>query len=206
MDAGQTSDEPPLAIAPTPAQPLKGAARKAAARRNWIDAIPASAYEEPVHRMPTPIGPAFIVSDPDGVRRILVDGSEAYPKHAIHLTVTRLVFGEGLLSSEGEIWRTHRRIMAPSFEPRTVATYGPTIVAAAGRLLADWDALAPGAEVDIGDEMLGLALRVISTTMFAADSDAVGDIAGRAMRTALGIRPSFLDLLPLLGRLRRGAG
>lgn len=205
MDAGQMWDAPPLANAPTPAQPLKGAARKAALRRNWIDAIPAGAYEDPVYVMPTPFGPMFLISDPDGARRVLVDDPEAYPKHAVHLTVTRLVFGEGLLSSEGETWRTHRRIMAPSFEPRMVATYGPAIAAATERLLADWDALAPRAEVDIGDEMLGLALRVISTTMFAADSDAVMDIAGRAMRTALAIRPSFRDLLPLVGRLRRGA-
>jgi len=197
--------EAPLATSPTPVKPLSGPARRAAMWRNWIDAIPASAYETPVHVMPTWFGPLFIVSDPEGVRRVLLDGAEDYPKHAIHLTMTRLVFGDGLLSSEGETWRAHRRIMSPAFEPRTVATYGPAILAAAERLLCRWDRLAPDAEVDIADEMLGLALQVVSSTLFSSDGDAMIDIAGRAMRTALSIRPNFLDLLPLIGRLRRGA-
>jgi cytochrome P450 len=41
--------------------------------------------------------------------------------------------------------------------------------------------------------------------MFATDSDAVMDIAGQAMRTALAIRPHFLDLLPVISALRRRA-
>jgi cytochrome P450 len=173
-------------------------------RRSWINAIPACAYETPVHRMPTPFGPLFIVSDPEGVRRVLVDGAEDFPKHAIHLTVTRLVFGAGLLSSEGAAWRAHRRIMSPAFDPRAVASYGPAIEAALARLLADWDALPAGAEIDIGEAMMGLGLRVISTTMFSADGEAMMETAGRAMQAALAIRPSFLDLLPGIGVLRRG--
>lgn len=205
MDPMKTSDEAPLANAPTPPRPLTGSARREAMRRNWIDAIPAAAYETPVHVMPTWFGPVFIVSDPEGVRRVLLDGAEDYPRHAIHLTWTRHVFGGGLLSSEGETWRAHRRIMSPAFEPRAVAGYGPAVVASAGRLLEVWDALPPASEVDIAEEMLGLALRVVATTMFSSDSDAVTGVAGRAMRAALAIRPNFLDLLPLIGPLRRGA-
>jgi cytochrome P450 len=199
MALADVLDEAPLANAPTPPRPLGHFARRRAARRNWIDALPLAAYEAPVHVMGTMLGPVFLISDPEGVRRVLLEGAADYPKHAIHLNVMRMIFGEGLVSSDGETWRAHRRLMAPAFEPRAVAGYAPTMAAAIAAFLEGWQARPDGAPVDIADEMLGLALRVISLTLFSTDSEAVMAPAGEAMRQALATRPSLFDLLPAIG-------
>jgi cytochrome P450 len=192
----------PLANVPTPAQPLGFFARRRAGRRNWLDAAPATAYDEPVHVMPTVIGPLYLVADPEGVRRVLVEEFTDFPRHAIHLTLTQLVFGQGLLSSDGETWRTHRKLMAPSFEPRTVAGYACGIAEAARTFAPRWDAVPEGEAIDIAEEMQALALRMVSRALFSTDSERAMDVAGRAMREALAIRPSMLDLLPVVSKLR----
>jgi len=195
--------EAPLANAPTPVRPLGYVARRRAARRNWIDAIPLAAYEQPVHVMGTLMGPLFLISDPEGVRRVLLEGAADYPKHAVHLNLARMIFGEGLLTSEGETWRAHRRLMSPSFEPRAVAGCAPAMAAAIEAFAQGWEAMADGSTIDIADEMLALALRVISLTLFSTDSQSVMALAGEAMRQALAIRPNLLDLLPVVGPSRK---
>ena len=130
MALAEFPDPAALANAATPPRPLGYFARRRAARRNWIDAIPLAAYEDPVHVMRTILGPVFLISDPEGVRRVLLEGAADYPKHAIHLNLAQMSFGEGLLTSDGETWRAHRRLMSPSFEPRAVAGYAPTMAVA----------------------------------------------------------------------------
>ena len=43
--------------------------------------------------------------------------------------------GRGLMTSEGETWRRHRRIMAPAFDPRSIAGYAPIMTEVTEALL-----------------------------------------------------------------------
>ena len=79
-------------------------------------------------------------------------------------------FGDGLLTSEGEKWRSHRKIMAPSFDHRSLVAYAPAMVETTARFIEKWDDLAPNTAIDIDSEMTELTLRIISRTMFSSDS------------------------------------
>jgi cytochrome P450 len=46
----------------------------------------------------------------------------------------RALVGNGLLTSEGEAWRRHRRLIQPVFSRREVSRSGPYMAAAARRL------------------------------------------------------------------------
>lgn len=162
--------------------------------------IPDAAYEAPIVRLKGVFGTTFVVSDPAAIRRVLVENVANYPKTEMEKRFFVALFGAGLLGADGQVWRTHRRIMAPAFDPRSVAAYGPAIAQSTAALLASWDELADGAAVDMAADMTGLTLQIISRTMFSADST---DIVGLVEATLGGNQKAFsfnlLVLAPLIG-------
>jgi len=166
--------------------------------------VPRAAYASPIVRQRTLLGPMLWLNDPDAIRHVLVDQAANYPRTELERQFLVSMLGEGLLGIEGDTWRAHRRIMAPSFDPRSVASYAPTMAGAAAAFAARWEDLAPGAAVDMAEEMTALTLRIIARTMFSAESDrfaALVDETVRRARDALG--GNLLDLLPLIGAVRR---
>src|SRR5215831_14109676 len=140
---------------------------------NPLATIPVVAYEKPIWEAKSMFGNQLIVSDPAGIKRVLLDNVANYPKTALDVRVLSTAFGDGLLTSEGDKWRAHRRVMSPSFDHRSIASYAPVITDAAEARLKAWDAKGANAEIDIAREMVTLTLEVISRTMFSADSDAL---------------------------------
>ena len=63
----------------------------------------------------------FILNEPGAIRHILLDNAANYTKTEVGRRILEPGLGRGLLTSEGETWRRHRRIMAPAFDPRSVA-------------------------------------------------------------------------------------
>src|SRR5208337_1708563 len=113
----------------------------------------------------------FIINEPGAIRHVLLDNAANYTKSEVGRRLLEPGLGRGLLTSEGETWRRHRRIMAPSFDPRSVAGYAPIMTEVAQALLAKWDALPEGSEVDAAAAMMHATLHIISRAMFSSDSD-----------------------------------
>lgn len=169
--------------------------------------LSARAFEEPILTGRGLFGPYALISDPAGVRRVLVENAANYPKTAMDLRFFTALFGGGLLGSEGDVWRRHRRVMAPAFDPRSVAAYGPAIAASAQTFLERWDQLPDRAEIDMAEEMTALTLQVISRTVFSTDSEAIVDLIGGALTRGLeaAANANILDLLPVIGEWRMRA-
>src|SRR5215470_9683288 len=109
----------------------------------------------------------FIINEPSGIRHVLLD---------------RLLepgLGRGLLTSEGETWRRHRRIMAPAFDRRSIEGYAPVITAVTQELLREWDVFPDSSEIDVGAAMMRTTLHIISRAMFSANSDEIVDVVER---------------------------
>ncbi len=100
--------------------------------------IPLAAYVQPIWRQPSLFMRAWLVSDPVGLKRVLIDNVANYPKTDMENRLFRAAFGDGLLSREGETWRAHRRIMAPSFDPRSVAGYADAMAEASAEFGDRW--------------------------------------------------------------------
>ncbi len=189
-------------------RPLAGAlvsgGRKGLARDQPFDSLPERAFED----LLVPFGPAFmpgvLVSDPEAIRRVLVEAPADYPKMRIDDAFFSAIFGEGLLSLTGEDWRRHRRIMAPAFDPRSVQAYGPAITQAIARFRARWAALPDEAPVAIEAEMNALALDIIAGAVFATDSEAVKDEVGLSLKAGVGeaLSANLLDIVPGLAEVR----
>ena len=127
---------------------------------------------------------------------MLLDNAANYTKSELTRRLLEPGLGRGLLTSEAETWRRHRRIMAPAFDPRSMAGYAPVITGVARDLLARWDALLNSSEVDVGAAMMHTTLHIISRTMFSANSDEIVDVVERGVEQyQTTVRPSLLNLL-----------
>jgi cytochrome P450 len=182
--------------------------RRGRRRDSMFGAIPETSYEEPIVVGRSMVLWSYaIVSDPAAVRRVLVENVANYPKTRMDLAFFAAIFGGGLLGLDGEDWRRHRRIMAPAFDPRSVASYGPAMAATIQSFLERWDALPDGAPIDMCQEMTALTLEVISRTVFSADSAGMGELVREMMLRGFesASEANILDLLPVIATLRMRA-
>src|SRR5262252_8256635 len=118
---------------------------------NEFETIPRIAYEKPVWEWKSVFGHNFVVSDPVGIKRVLLDNVANYPKTEMETEMLGAIVGEGLLVSQGEKWKSHRRLMAPSFDFKSIVAYSPAMVAAAEGTAQSWSAKGSGAVVDVAD-------------------------------------------------------
>jgi cytochrome P450 len=138
----------------------------------------------------------FVVNEPSGVRHVLLDNAQNYRKSELSRRILEPGLGRGLITTDGELWRRHRRIMAPSFDPRSVAGYAPVMTEVTEELLERWDALPERSVVDVAVAMMHTTLHIISRAMFSSDSDEIVDVVERGVSEyQTTVRPSFLDLL-----------
>src|SRR5215469_8287197 len=122
----------------------------------------------------------FVLSRPEHAEHVLAANQDNYVKAFTYRPLRALV-GDGLLTSEGDTWRRHRRLIQPVFSRRDVTGFGPQMTAAAQRLAGRWNALPDGSLVNVAREMGALTLGIVGLALFGADL--TGDAArmGRAM-------------------------
>ena len=172
--ATRAATQPPELAGPKPpAKRLSFLARLRAMNDNPFATIPLVAYLRPIWEARGMFGHQLLVSDPAGIKHVLLDNVANYPKTALDIRILSTAFGDGLLTSDGDKWRAHRRVMSPSFDHRSIASYAPVITAAAAARVEAWDAMGENAEIDIAHDMVTLTLEVISRAMFSTDSDAL---------------------------------
>jgi len=181
--------------------PKRTGIRLSQPRDNPFESIPLIAYERPVWKQLSPFGRSWMVNDPAGLKRVLLDNVANYPKSEMERRAFRALLGDGLLSLEGEKWRTHRRLMAPSFDPRSVSSYTPAITDCSVEMADAWAKLAPGTEIDVSNEMTNVTLQIICHAMFSQDGGEMAAVTGSAL--SRGAEEAFnfnlLDVLPIIG-------
>jgi cytochrome P450 len=170
------------------------------AQENQWSIIPREAYEEPVWVSKSIFGTGYFVSDPAGAKRVLLDKVASYPKAPMEREALGAAFGDGILVSDGEKWKSHRRTMAPSFDFKSLVSYAPAMVECSEKTADAWDAKGAGTVVDVAQEMTHLTLDIISRAMFSTEADHLGGIVDGAMRRGQDMMTfGILDILPLIG-------
>src|SRR6476469_783776 len=114
------------------------------------------------------IGPrdVLMVCDPAAAREVLVEKASSFRKGR-GIQKMQDFLGSGLLTAEGQEWRTHRRLMQPAFHRSALSGMASSIVEATqptiGRLHRSADR---GQPVEVGGEMLRVTLRAIAAVLF----------------------------------------
>lgn len=167
-----------------------------ALRNSAIESFAQEAYERDIIVRKLLGRSLFVVNEPGAIKHVLIDNAANYQKTEITRRILEPGLGKGLITSEGETWRAHRRTMSPAFDIRSIATYTPVMTAAAEELLAQWDAVPAGTAVDVATSMMEVTLNIISRTMFSNDSDDIVAIMERsAGRYQLEMRPNIMDMM-----------
>ena len=145
-----------------------------------------------------PFGPRsalFLLSRPEHAEHVLATAQDNYVK-AFTYRPLRALIGNGLLTSEGEDWRRHRRLIQPLFSRRDVNVFGPAITQAGQRMLKAWDQLPDSAPIDVASRISALALEIVGKALFGADLTSETDQMSRTL--AAGQKVAMLStLLPL---------
>ena len=113
------------------------------------------------------VGPVsiYLFNHPSLIEEVLNKQNQNCIKD-ISYRVLKGVFGDGLLLSDGEIWKRHRRLMQPAFSSDRIAGYASMIVADTAQMLARWRT---GEIRDVHQEMSQLTIKVITQAMFGVD-------------------------------------
>ncbi|NVI88920.1 cytochrome P450 [Actinomadura sp. BRA 177] len=119
----------------------------------------------------------YFFNDPEHAKHVLTDNSGNYRK-GVGLAQARRALGDGLLTSEGELWRKQRKVVQPAFQHRRIARQAGVVAEEAGALVARLRRRAGGGPVDIVHEMTDLTLGVLGRTLLDADLGAHGSIGG----------------------------
>jgi cytochrome P450 len=155
----------------------------------------AERYGDAVHLPAGPRRRAYVLSRPEHAEHVLAANQDNYVK-AFTYRPLRALIGDGLLTSEGERWRRHRRLAQPVFSRRHVAGYGETMAAAARDLARRWDRLPDGSVLNAAAALSGMTLDIVGRALFGADLGGDADQVSRAMNA--GQRVAVLaTLLPL---------
>jgi cytochrome P450 len=153
------------------------------------------------------------VAHPEHIRHVLQDNNLNYVRGRFYDRF-KLFFGDGLLTTDGELWLSHRRIAQPLFHRRRVETYDKRITTSVQVLLERWSTYArTGREVDVVSESMWFTLSVLGKVIFNVDLSGAADQIGPAVRLGLeammpqGNINDFIPLwapTPLNRRIRAG--
>ena len=151
--------------------------------------------------------PVHIVFKPEWVQRVLLDNAANYEKPRLVKRILAPTIGRGLLTSDGELWRSQRKIVAASFTPPSVDALVPAFADVGQRMAQSWE---PGAR-DMAVEATAATMTVISQALFSGDarltSRAAMDHITAAMEGVSEARLQVLlglPLIPVTPRGRRG--
>jgi cytochrome P450 len=130
-------------------------------------------YGDVVRARITPLLEFYIVSHPDHVEYVLRGNHRNFIKDKGTRTLLSQVLGQGLVTSEGELWRRQRRLAQPAFQLDQIQKYSTVMVDYANNMLAGWSA---GQTRNIHADLMRLTLEIVAQTLFTAS---VGDKAAR---------------------------
>jgi len=131
------------------------------------------------------------LNHPDYIREVLVVQNDNFVKERT-VRRTRMLLGEGMITSEGAQHRAQRQAAQPAFHRQRIPEYAVAMVHEAALMRDSWQ---DGEQRDIAIDMMHLTLKVVAETLFATDlREEAHELAGainRIMRLY-----NFLVMLP----------
>jgi cytochrome P450 len=129
---------------------------------------------------------AYLLAHPAHIQHELQDRPDGYCKGA-GIARIKPLFGEGLKTSEGALWRRQQRLMQPLFQWQRLLPWTDIITEATAALLARWEpSAAHGQPLDLGAALRDVTRGVMHHLLFGPAEGPDALAAGQALTLALG--------------------
>lgn len=123
----------------------------------------------------------YLVSHPEAIKHILQDNNRNYNKDNFDYKMLKPVVGEGLLTSDDDLWLRQRRLIQPAFHRQRIQAFGSVMTETTLEMLERWHKLAAqGEPIDAAIEMMRLTLRIVGKALFGQDIGREADVVGKA--------------------------
>ncbi len=153
----------------------------------------------------------WVINHPDDVKRVLVSNHRNYTKGS-GLDRVKILLGNGIMTSEGELWKRQRYMMQPMFHRRMITQFSKLIDACNERFITKWEAQAARGElVNVTDDMSELTLEIVLLSIFGTDLERLSremggnpfDIVTKEPARDLKFAYRFRQLSKLVGALAK---
>lgn len=109
------------------------------------------------------------LTDPKLVRFVLQTNQKLYIKNLMYNQL-KLLLGQGLVTSEGKLWKQQRKLIQPSFHKQYINNLFDGMLQCTNGMISDWKTEADnGGKIDFAVEMNKITLQIIGKTMLSAD-------------------------------------
>lgn len=123
----------------------------------------------------------YHVSHPDHVKRILIDNNHNYSRNKRGNRLLKLITGENLVTSDGEMWRKQRRLLQPAFHRKRINGFGNLMTDSANQMLERWSEFPAGQVLDVDKEIKDLTFTIVGLALFGVDLSNETSGMGRVM-------------------------
>ncbi|WP_020178469.1 cytochrome P450 [Methylopila sp. M107] len=182
------------AMLPRHSKPLSMVAALKAASHNSLSFCDEELFDRLIVSRRYGLQRVVFVSDPAGVKHVLLDRFDNYPRWSSSRRLFEKELRTGTLSSEGEVWRRHRRVATPTIDVRSVSGDIPKLIkiaeARANKLHV---AAREGRVVDLQGWLSRYAAMMWNHVVSSGDPDGL-DVINWLARVPH--RPSPIDLVP----------
>jgi cytochrome P450 len=138
-----------------------------------------------VVRYPMGLVVVYFIHHPDHVRQVLETNHTNYKRSRFYARMKPLL-GEGLITSDGDLWRRQRRLIQKGFSRKLLQSFSRTVIAATRDMLDAWaPRAADGEAFDVCRPITGLSLAIAGQVMFHADVARDARIVEEALPVAL---------------------
>ena len=111
---------------------------------------------------------AIVTTDPVVIQHVLKTNSENYHKSEIQKKRMGHFLGKGLLTTEGEAWKTQRRLIQSGFERKQLEVLSSIMQDSLADSLRDFDRQARLGPVDIYPLMMKITFAMVGRSLFGA--------------------------------------
>ncbi|MGH7896845.1 MAG: cytochrome P450 [Candidatus Binatia bacterium] len=115
--------------------------------------------------IPFGLGRTYLVFHPRDVRHVLHENHKNYWKGVV-LGKLKRIAGEGLVFSDGDLWRRQRKLVQPAFHRDRITAMAQMMTASTAAMLDRWESHARTGPLNVAAEATKLTLEIVARALF----------------------------------------